>query len=117
MTTGPYKVAEVEDVGDAACICSACSWTGPAAKAVEVESCALTPGDASPVGRCPDCDCLAYLATQTDDPQLLAITIELDAYLRKIRTKELDGSEPALGELLERSSVLNFAPNPDEVTL
>lgn len=61
MTTGPYRVEEVENAGEAACTCDNCGWTGTADKTVDVQSCALTPGDASPVGRCPECDGLAYL--------------------------------------------------------
>ena len=36
---------------------------------------------------------------------------ELDAYLRAIRAEELDGSEPALGELLDRSLALRMRHN------
>ena len=61
MTSGPYKVAEVVDAGDAPCACEGCDWTGPAGSTTDIESCALTPGDSSPVGRCPECDTLCYL--------------------------------------------------------
>lgn len=61
MTTGPYRVEEVEDAGDAACTCENCDWKGAADKTVEIHSCALTPGDDSPVGRCAECDGLVYL--------------------------------------------------------
>lgn len=61
MTTGPYQVAEVEDAGEAACTCDNCDWVGTADKTVDIQDCALTPGDASPVGRCPECDGLCYL--------------------------------------------------------
>jgi hypothetical protein len=60
MTTSSYVVAEVEDAGDAHCTCG-CGWTGSAEDVANIQSCALTPGDPSPVGRCPDCDALVYL--------------------------------------------------------
>lgn len=37
---------------------------------------------------------------------VVRLAVELDDYLRAIRSEELDGSEPALGELLERSSAM-----------
>lgn len=61
MTTGPYHVAEVEDAGNAACTCDNCGWPGSADQVVDVQDCSLTPGDSSPVGRCPVCDGLCYL--------------------------------------------------------
>lgn len=61
MTTGPYRVAEVEDAGNAACTCDNCGWDGTADKVSEVGDCCLTPGDGSPVGRCPECDGLVYV--------------------------------------------------------
>lgn len=61
MTTGPYRVEEVEDAGNATCTCENCGWTGTAEQVCDVGDCSLTPGDASPVGRCPECDGLAYL--------------------------------------------------------
>ncbi len=42
------------------CACDACDWTGDAAELADIEDCALDPGDASPAGRCPECDSLAY---------------------------------------------------------
>ena len=61
MTTGAYNVVEVEDAGEALCVCEGCHWTGPASATDEIEDCALSPGDPSPVGRCPECDTLCYL--------------------------------------------------------
>lgn len=61
MTTPGYRVTEVEDAGDRPCHCSDCEWAGAADLTVEIGTCALTPGDPSPVGRCPQCDSLAYL--------------------------------------------------------
>lgn len=42
----------------------------------------------------------ANLVAQRD--QALALLSEADEYLRDIRAENLDGTEPALGELLER---------------
>lgn len=44
------------------CACGSCGWIGYAAALEPIESCSLTPGDASPAGRCPDCSSLAYVA-------------------------------------------------------
>lgn len=38
----------------------------------------------------------------TDCSAALELLAEADAYLREIRAENLDGSEPALGELLDR---------------
>ena len=48
------------------CACSSCAWTGATNALVEIVDCALTPGDASPAGRCPECGSLAYL-DRTED--------------------------------------------------
>lgn len=64
MTTNGYRVDEVEDMGKSPCSCSNCSWTGSAQLTNDIGACALTPGDPSPVGRCPECDCLAYIAKE-----------------------------------------------------
>ena len=64
MTTGPYKVIDIDEPDDdAPCVCSACDWHGPAEETKDIDDCILTPGDPSPVGRCPvkDCGALAYL--------------------------------------------------------
>lgn len=118
MTTGPYQVAEVEDAENAACTCSDCGWTGTADATTDVQDCALTPGDPSPVGRCPECDSLAYLdrplRAGSLDLRLLELVCDLEHYLGAIRDETLDGSEPALGRLLERSAALRreFAYRP-----
>jgi hypothetical protein len=46
--------------------CGSCDWTGTAGDVEEVTDCILTAGDASPVGRCPECDSLAYLVRPVD---------------------------------------------------
>ncbi len=45
---------------DGPCACDMCDWSGDAADLADIEECALDPGDASPAGRCPECDSLAY---------------------------------------------------------
>lgn len=47
------------------------------------------------------------------DGHLLSMICELDAYLREIRAENLDGSEPALGELLEESLAMRLAAQQD----
>ena len=73
MTTLFYFVDEVDDMGNTPCSCGSCEWTGTASEVTEVEGCALTPGHPSPVGRCPECDSLAYVDRDEDsnDPQIL----------------------------------------------
>lgn len=48
------------------CQCSNCTWSGFASKLREIGDCSLTPGDASPAGRCPECDSLAYVERGTE---------------------------------------------------
>jgi hypothetical protein len=54
---------DVDDESPASCDCG---WHGPAARLLPIDDCALTPGDPSPAGRCPDCDSLAYLVRYDD---------------------------------------------------
>jgi len=110
MTTGAYRVAEVDAADNAACTCDNCGWTGTADATAEIEDCALTPGDPSPVGRCPECDWLAYVDRPVSanplDLRLLEMVCDLEHYLCAIRDETLDGSEPELGELLKKSAAL-----------
>lgn len=55
-----------EHGNDDPCQCSGCAWRGPAQELEDIESCSLTPGDASPAGRCPECNSLAYLDRPKD---------------------------------------------------
>lgn len=73
MTSEAYTVGEVDDLGDAPSHCSNCDWKGKASEAGNIGSCCLTPGDPSPVGRCPSCDSLAYV-----DQRPVRIVIGLD---------------------------------------
>ena len=52
--------AEIDLGDDVPCTCGSCAWSGPAEALAAIKDCALDPGDASPAGRCPECDSLAY---------------------------------------------------------
>lgn len=52
--------AEIEEDNDTPVRC-ACDWRGTFADVAEIDECALTPGDPSPIGRCPECDELVYV--------------------------------------------------------
>jgi len=58
--------AEISISDDEPCACGSCGWRGPAGLLKEIEDCALDPGDASPAGRCSECDSLAYLDRPAD---------------------------------------------------
>jgi hypothetical protein len=68
-----YVAVLDEPPADTKCVCGGCGWTGPYSALGVIDSCALTPGDPSPAGRCPDpqCGSLAYVATAGDgaEPQ------------------------------------------------
>ncbi|MCM3583816.1 hypothetical protein M3795_25425 [Ralstonia pickettii] len=61
MTASRYRaiVDHVEDRQPSCC--GNCGWVGVAADTAEIDECSLTPGDPSPVGRCPECDSIAYV--------------------------------------------------------
>lgn len=63
-----YKVLIDDLEPDAPCACSACEWSGVFDDLDEIRDCSLTPGDASPAGRCPDPNCgsLAYAVRPKD---------------------------------------------------
>ena len=90
MTTEAYRVEKVKDIGSTACACSTCNWRGAATLVKDVNRCSLTPGDASPAGRCPKCENLAYPDTELHRAQanaeglevVLRRLIELDRKLR-----------------------------------
>lgn len=61
MTASRYR-AIVDHVDDSApACCGDCGWIGVAVDTAEIGECALNPGDPSPVGRCPECDSIAYV--------------------------------------------------------
>jgi hypothetical protein len=61
MTTATYRAAVDFVKDEAPCKCGDCEWHGYTAATTDIEDCILTPGDESPVGRCPECGTLAYL--------------------------------------------------------
>lgn len=72
MTTETYT-AMVDGVDDnAPCACEDCGWKGAAVETKDIEDCVLTPGDQSPVGRCPECDTLAYIVKPEPDVSKVA---------------------------------------------
>lgn len=54
----------VED--DQPAVCSDCGWAGLSQELNEIGNVCLDAGDPSPAGRCPDCDCIAYLDRAVD---------------------------------------------------
>lgn len=66
-----YRVAELEAVEGKVVCGGGCGWEGAQDDGAPIESCSLTPGDASPACRCPECDSLAYPA----DPDVVIARI------------------------------------------
>jgi hypothetical protein len=58
----PYKVEEL-CAPNVEVDCE-CGWKGWTEHVLAIDGCSLTPGDPSPVGRCPKCDCLVYVEKQ-----------------------------------------------------
>lgn len=71
MTTEAYEVAEVDQGHEETDPCGGCGcgWYGTADEAADIGDCSLTPGDSSPVGRCPKCKSLVYLDRPKDRAQ------------------------------------------------
>lgn len=87
MSGRTLYIEEHENDG-APCRCGSCDWRGTFAELNEVTDGALTAGDASPAGRCPDedCDSFAYLNRPEDRAQdALRALIQLG-----VRPKGLD---------------------------
>lgn len=78
MTTNSYTVAEVEDRGSWPVACEDCGWEGAAGDVEDIGKCALTPGDPSPVGRCPECGTICYVQ-HTKYEAAMALVAELAA--------------------------------------
>ncbi len=55
-----YEVEMDEPSDDTVCGGCGCGWNDHFDKVAKIGSCSLTPGDASPAGRCPKCDELVY---------------------------------------------------------
>lgn len=66
--------------------CQSCDWRGKAGDATYACDYVLTPGDPSPAGRCPECECTVYLDRPEDRAReaamelLQAVTVVLLAY-------------------------------------
>jgi hypothetical protein len=60
MANGSYLVERLGSFPDSGCECPSCGWRGDKSSVREVGACVLTPGDASPAGRCPKCMGLVY---------------------------------------------------------
>lgn len=75
------KIQFAEEPATIGCTCSNCDWTGTADKLEPIGDAILTPGDPSPAGRCPDCDCLAYVDTPAPAPALYCRKGDLDYVL------------------------------------
>jgi hypothetical protein len=60
--------------------CSDCDWDGTVDQVDDIKHATLTPGDASPVGRCPKCESLAYVVTE--QTKLIAVAPMLLAACR-----------------------------------
>lgn len=60
--------AEIDgyEVNDEPCRCGDCGWKGLGQALKPIGDCGLSPGDASPAGRCPECDTIAYLDRPID---------------------------------------------------
>jgi hypothetical protein len=54
-------VDHMRDPDGIECVCDNCDWKGVASDLNEITDASLTPGDASPAGRCPLCAALAYV--------------------------------------------------------
>jgi hypothetical protein len=56
-----YRVDSVEVMKGAKVVCGGCDWEGTVEDVIEIDECILTAGDASPAGRCPECEALVYV--------------------------------------------------------
>lgn len=61
-----YKVLIDDLEPNAPCKCGSCEWSGVFDDLDEIKDCSLTPGDASPAGRCPECESLVYPSRELD---------------------------------------------------
>lgn len=71
-----YKVTIDRPDDETPCECGDCGWKGTYAALAGIEDCALTPGDPSPAGRCPECDSLAYVDKPAEAPADLLAALE-----------------------------------------
>ena len=61
-TPTSYKAVIAGLDPDLPCECDECEWRGLGKHMLTIWKCALTPGDQSPAGRCPECGALAYVS-------------------------------------------------------
>lgn len=61
----PHKAYEVSAINGPVA-CSDCGWQGKTEDLDPIGECAISAGDASPAGRCPECDSVAYLDRPKD---------------------------------------------------
>ncbi|MCZ2113595.1 MAG: hypothetical protein LC131_07145 [Anaerolineae bacterium] len=85
MTTGSYLVDEIGLANEnLPAACDSCEWVGNAGETKDIDSTALDAGDPSPVGRCPECDSLAYLDRLQD--RVIDHALQLFDCLSKLAT-------------------------------
>lgn len=82
MTTKPYFVDAVQDLGSTPVECDDCEWSGTAAQVIDIVECALTPGHISPAGRCPKCEALVYATALPDNAGLVQHVALITSFLR-----------------------------------
>lgn len=75
------------------CECGGCVWKGTVGETTEVEDGVLNAGDPSPVGRCPDPDCGAFVYLTNDRN-----TREREAMLHALQTVERQLARSGFGE-------------------
>lgn len=96
-----FSLFSIDDEGNSTPIYSGNEWTEFVHRLVLPDT-----APAIPVG-----EVVEVPATPPGIHEAVQMLGELDAYLRAIRAEELDGSEPALGELLDRSLALRLRHN------
>ncbi|MPQ56257.1 hypothetical protein [Duganella sp. FT27W] len=87
------------------CICENCETTMTADKLAPIESAILTPGHASPAGRCPECDQLAYV----DQPDLQSL-VEIVEQLLTCAELSQEELEPHTQVLIESARLIMGNP-------
>lgn len=87
------------------CHCENCETTLTADMLAPIEDAILTPGDASPAGRCPECDQLAYV--DQPDPKSLA---EILQQLLECAELNQDDLEPHTRVLIESARLIMGNP-------
>lgn len=60
MPTHSYRAIMAEQFAEEPCRCTSCGWQGLYLETAPIVECKLSPGEPSPVGRCPNCEGLIY---------------------------------------------------------